>query len=177
MSRKSLEDNILKHFIAIDLCIEKALLMPALILIYSGLDSLASLNRPQDKENVTRSDFTRWCNNYLLPESGLKCTDIDLYAARCSILHTNTAVSDLSIKRKASELIYCIGDISERQKIYQKIIDEKYPRKTIIINIVDLEKAFKNSFFVFAEDLKSKPDKLALVYERARYYFVDSPAI
>ena len=175
MSKESLKENIFKHFLAIDLCIDKGLLMPALILIYSGIDSLASLNRMPEKKKVTREDFKEWCDKYLLPKSGLECSSIDLYAARCSILHTNTAVSDLSMKEEASELIYCIGDISEREA-YQRI-DKKYPRKTVIINIGDLDKAFKKSFFIFYEELTLDEAKRMLVYERSKYYFVDGPAI
>ncbi len=177
MSKKSLEDNILSQFLAIDMCIEKGLFMPSLILIYSGTDALASLNRPEENETVTRSDFKKWCTDYLLPSSNLNCTATDLYAARCGILHTNMAVSDLSKKDEASELIYYIGDISEQQGTYQKIIDEKNPRKTIIVDIAYLEKAFKSSYFTFAEELEKNQVKRELVYERAKYYFVDSAPI
>ncbi len=177
MSKRSLEYNILSQFLAIDLCIEKRFFMPSLILIYSGIDALASLNRSEEKETVTRSDFKKWCTDYLLPSSNLTCTATDLYAARCGILHTNMAVSDLSKKDEASELIYYIGDISEQQSTYEKIIDEKYPRKTIIVDIVNLGKAFKSSYFTFAEELEKNQDKRELVYDRAKYYFVESAII
>jgi hypothetical protein len=171
MSKQSLEENILSQFLAIDMCIEKGLFMPSLILIYSGIDTLASLNRPQEKEKVTRSDFKIWCTDYLLPGSNLNCSATDLYAARCGILHTSTAVSDLSKKDEASEIIYYIGDISEQQNTYQRIIDEKYPRKTIIVDIANLEKAFKSSYFSFAAELETNQVKRDLVYERAKYYW------
>lgn len=151
--------------------------MPSLILIYSGIDALASLNRPKEKENVTRSDFKKWCTDYLLPGSNLNCSATDLYAARCGILHTSTAVSDFSKKNEASELIYYIGEISENQDKYQEIIDKKYPRKTVMVNISNLEKAFKNSYFTFATELEQNQVKRELVYERTKYYFVGSPPI
>jgi len=177
MSKKSLEDNIEIQFNAIDICIENGLLLPSLILIYSGIDSLASLNRPKEKEKVTRSDFEKWCNDYLLFEDNLKCNATDLYAARCSILHTSTAISDLSLKKKASEIIYFIGDIVDKQSTYKKIIDEKYSRKTTVVNIETLVKAFKNSYLLFSGELDKDPVKKELVYERAKNYFVDSPLI
>lgn len=177
MSKNSLEENILSQFLAIDTCIEKGYLLPSLILIYSGIDALASLNRSKEKEKVTRSDFKKWCADYLLPESGLNCSDTDLYAARCGILHTSTAESDLSKKDEAVELIYCIGNISEKQSIYQEIINQKYPRKTIIVNIEDLEKAFKNSYFLFVSGLEDNLVKREMVYDRAKYYFVNSNLI
>lgn len=177
MSKQSLEGNIRDHFFAINMCIEKGLLMPSLILIYSGIDTLASLNRPEQKEKVTRIDFEKWCSDYLLPASELNCSATDLYAARCSILHTSTAVSDLSRNNAASEMVYYIGNISEKQSRYQTIIDEKYPRRTIIVNIANLEKAFKSSYVLFSEKLDQNPAKREIVYDRARFLFVDSAPI
>jgi hypothetical protein len=177
MSKKSLEENILNQFLAIDMCTKKGLLMPSLILIYSGIDALASLNRPKENEKVTRVDYKKWCIDYLLPAGDLNCSATDLYSARCSILHTNTAVSDLSKKDEAAELIYFIGDISENERKYQEIIDEKYPRKTIMVSIENLENAFKSSYCLFTEELKQDRDKREMVYERAKFYFVGSAPI
>jgi hypothetical protein len=177
MSHKSLEDNILSQFLAIDMCIEIDLFLPALILIYSGIDALASLNLPIGRERVKQSDFCSFCENYLLPESSLECSAIDLYGARCSTLHKGTAVSDLSEGKKASELLYYIGDISDRQTEYASVIDEKYPRKTHFVDIDELRKSFNKSYFSFVEYIESDRIKRETVYERARYYFVNSAPI
>jgi len=101
MGKNILEENVLKHFLAIDLCLTNNLLMPALVLIYSGIDTFAALNRKATKDKVTRDDFIEWCNLYFLPSNNnLKCNGRDLYAARCAVLHTYTAVSDLSKNMK-----------------------------------------------------------------------------
>lgn len=56
----------------------------ALILIYSGMDTMAFLSMPAAKTDVMRSDFIAWAHQYIgLP--GFVGTD--LYGARCSILH------------------------------------------------------------------------------------------
>ena len=57
MGKSALEENVLKHFLAIDLCLENSLLMPALVLIYNGIDTFAALSRPVTKDKVTRQDF------------------------------------------------------------------------------------------------------------------------
>lgn len=172
MSKKSLEENIFNQFLAIDLCIEKNLLPPSLILIYSGIDALASLNLPKERERVKGIDYDKFCNDYLLPDSDLKCSAIDLYAAKCSILHKSTAVSDLSEQEKTPELFYHIGDISDIQEDYQKIIDEKHNRNAIIVNIDDLRKAFNKSYFSFTKELEENLEKRERVYERAKNYFL-----
>lgn len=175
MSKTALEENVLRHFHAIDLCLENNLLMPALVMIYNGIDIVAALNRDSTKERVDKHDFIKWCENYLIPESSLSCKGIDLYAARCGILHTYTAVSDLSKKGEASEIIYFFGEI-EKEK-YQKIIDANYSRKVIIESVDNLYKAFKHGFFKFVDDIKSQPEKELLVYERANHFFIDRASI
>ena len=176
MGKSVLEENVLKHFLAIDLCLEKSLLMPALVLIYNGIDTFAALNREATKEKVTWQDFVAWCDRYLIPSSNLGCNGQDLYAARCGILHTYTAVSsDLIKKGKAAEIYYYLGKV-EKEK-YQKIIDSKYPWKVVIVSLEDLDKAFKTGYFSFMDDIKKDSQTESLVYERARYFFLDRPAM
>jgi len=175
MSKICLEENIEKHFLAIDLCLEKSLLMPALVLIYNGIDIIAALSREAKKDKVTREDFINWCDRYILPGNNLECSSQDLYAARCAILHTYTAVSELSKQGNASEIYYCLGN-TEKEK-YQKIIDSKYPRKVVIVTIETLDKAFKSGYLSFIEDIKKEPQKELLVYERASNFFLDRPAM
>lgn len=175
MSKSALEENVLKHFLAIDLCLEHRLLMPALALIYNGIDSFSALNRAANKDKVTREDFIGWCDRYLVPDSNLICSGTDLYAARCGILHTYTAVSDLSKKGDASEILYYIGSIENDR--YQSIIGSKYLRKVVIVSLEDLDRAFKSAYFSFIDDIKNDSEKEQLIYERARYFFLDRQAI
>ena len=105
MGHKALLENISRHNKAIDLCLSNHLRMPALILIYSGIDIMAALGRPRDKDEATRSDFIEWCDSFMLNGSELSCTAIDLYAARCGIVHTYTMNSRLSKQGKAKEIV------------------------------------------------------------------------
>lgn len=173
MGKSILEENVLKHFLAIDFCIENGMLMPALVLIYNGIDVFASLNREENKDRATKDDFVTWCNQYVLPASSLKCNGLDLYAARCGILHTYTSISDISIKNKASEVFYYIGRIDEKK--YKDIIDRNYSSKVILVNLNELEIAFKKGFFTFIDELCKTPHKELLVYERAKKFFIDRP--
>lgn len=86
MNTEALFENATRHIKAIDLCIENKLRMPALILVYSGIDIFAALNRPIEKNEATREDFKRWCDRYLLSKNELPCSAIDLYAARCGVV-------------------------------------------------------------------------------------------
>ena len=88
-------------------CLGARLILPALSILFVGIDIVASLER-QPGEG-TKTSFTRWVEQYLLPAKPLGCTSLDLYAARCGILHTFTAESDLSRTGKARKLYYAWG--------------------------------------------------------------------
>jgi hypothetical protein len=79
----------------------------ALILIFSGIDALASLER-NDGKNDGRERFENWVNEYMKfsewPEAGL-----ELYGARCGILHTYGPISNLFEQRRVRLIGYTTG--------------------------------------------------------------------
>jgi hypothetical protein len=79
----------------------------ALILIFSGIDALASLERNEEK-NDGRERFANWVNEYMKfsewPQAGL-----ELYGARCGVLHTYGPVSNLSEQGKVRLIGYTAG--------------------------------------------------------------------
>ena len=87
MSMQSFYQNLKTLFLAIETCIQDKRILPALMLIYSGVDILASLEQGKS----TRSSFIKWVDEYLLKAHSFPCTSLELYAARCGILHTLTA--------------------------------------------------------------------------------------
>jgi len=90
----------------IDLCLGRECLVSSVVLIFCGIDSLAALTRPVDAASTSRSVFIRWVEQFLLPESRLACSALDVYAARCGVLHTHSAESDLQRQGSARPLIY-----------------------------------------------------------------------
>ena len=95
---------------AIRLCMNNKLHLPALILIYSCIDFAASLCRPVQNEEVNSTDFIAWVGRYMDCEVQLDVKAVDLYAARCGILHTNSANSRLWKNNKANRIFYTWGD-------------------------------------------------------------------
>jgi hypothetical protein len=85
-----------------------------LVLLYSGIDTLGLLNAPAEKSYADRTTFTDWCETYLLARlksvDGQPLTPVDLYGARCGILHTSTAVSSLGQTGQAREIHYQLRD-------------------------------------------------------------------
>lgn len=64
---------------------------------------------PAKQQIGTRADFIAWAEKYLLPESGLDCTALELYAARCGALHTMSPESQLAREGKARRVLYAWG--------------------------------------------------------------------
>ncbi len=58
--------------------------VPALLLLYAGIDLLAWLEAPGDQTELRGSDFKSWCLRYLLPESGLECSERTLGGPLCA---------------------------------------------------------------------------------------------
>lgn len=59
----------------------------AIILTYSGMDTMAFLNMPANSSDVMRSDFIGWTEQYVKIAVPDPPTGNDLYGTRCSVLH------------------------------------------------------------------------------------------
>ena len=87
---------------AINLCMDQGHVLPTLVLIYASIDILASLGRPAGQEDVSRAHYVGWAEKYLLPAGNIPCTGLEIYAARCALLHTYGAESRLSRRGRGS---------------------------------------------------------------------------
>ncbi|KQC08570.1 MAG: hypothetical protein APR62_04460, partial [Smithella sp. SDB] len=85
----------------------------AVILILSGIDSMAFLNMPESQTDVTRTDFIDWVNRYMKFPCKEKLTGADLYGARCAMLHTYGVVSKMSREGKCRMVGYMSEAVPE----------------------------------------------------------------
>jgi hypothetical protein len=81
-------------------------LVSGVALIFAAIDSLAALTRPVEQKRTTRAVFIEWCDKYLRPREALGCSSLEIYAARCGVLHTYSPDSDLEREGRARRLIY-----------------------------------------------------------------------
>ena len=159
-------DNIIK---SIELCLNAKLQISSLVLLYSGIDIVAWLDRPVSKERATRKDFIRWVDDYLLPNTIIKYSAIDLYAARCAIVHSYSFSSRLSKEGEAKEIYYSWGKANI--KSLQNDIDRRPKENAVAIHINDLLEAFKEGIEKFKLSLKNDKEKEKIVCGRANKYF------
>ena len=171
MSQETLFENISNHFQAIEICLKNHFRMPALILIYSGIDIFASLGRPADKDKTTRKDYIRWCDNYLIPQGKVSCSALDLYAARCGVVHTYSMESSLSEEGKANEIVYAWGN--RKPEDLQEVID-KVGFTQRVVHIETFAQAFREGASKFLAELDGDSEKADLVVSRAGKLFKDN---
>jgi hypothetical protein len=145
--------------------------LPALILIYTGIDICSWLNRPVNKQDVTRDDFIFWTDTYLSPVEKVKCTAIDLYAARCSLVHSYTAVSHLTRGNKAKQAVYAWGNKGTQP--LQALFDISTSPNFVVIHIDALFSAFKNGVERFLFDIEQDASLRLRVLERNKQIFLN----
>lgn len=116
MSSQTIDQMIEGYFLsttkAIGTLFKEDLLPHSLVIIYSTIDTCGLLDAPATQTAATGNSFKDWVKKYVLVYPGLEFNELDLWAARCAVLHTFTSESDLSNAGKARELLYYTGDES-----------------------------------------------------------------
>ena len=137
---------------AIYFCLENQCLVSAITLIFAAIDALSALTRPKDKKKTTREYFISWVDRYIKPEETLNCTSIDLYSARCGVLHTHMPESNLTMKGKARPIIY------EWHSGPAADSSIPLPEGALVIQIEVLHKAFEEAVYQFIVDSEVEDD-------------------
>lgn len=150
--------NGIKRGIAV--CLKNQCYGAAATLLYCGIDTMAYLSMPEGQQDVRQQDFVDWAERYIRLPCQQTLTGLDLYGARCAILHTHGAESRLSRERKCRQLVY--ADRMSPEVIYNPGVDS-----TVVM--VSLE-ALVNAFFLaldkFLIDLFSDREKAAVAESR-----------
>ncbi len=114
MSSQTTDEMIEGYFVATTKAIGtlvRANLYPhSLVVIYSTIDTCGLLGAPSVQNIATGESFKNWVKKYVLTYPGLEFNEVDLWCARCAVLHTFTSESNLSNARKARQLHYFTGD-------------------------------------------------------------------
>ena len=100
------------------------------------------------------------------------CSGVDLYAARCGVVHTYTMESSLSKEGKDREIVYAWGN--GKPKDLQEIID-KASFTQRVVHIETLAEVFREGALNFLSELGADPERADLVVFRAGKLFKDQP--
>jgi hypothetical protein len=153
---------------AISLCAAQQLTTPALILLYSGIDIASWLHADNPNDGV-RKRFVAWAERYLLPATPLKCTALELYAARCGVVHTFSPDADLTRQGKARKIVYAmrpsqVGTLAETITLVGM-------KNYVAVQLEDLMTAFSKAVEEFLKDLEANQAKLARAQKKATQIF------
>jgi hypothetical protein len=137
---------------SIEDCLSKGRVLSCLVLLYSAIDIFASLEG--NRSEGTKDAFVRWVDRYILPNAALQFSAIDLYAARCGIIHAFSAESDLSRNGRAKKLVYAWGTASadSLQKAGRVL-----GRSEISVHVRDLVYGFNRALIKYIDDVADSP--------------------
>lgn len=118
----------------------KGRIVPCLILTYSAIDSFSFL--AERTNNKGRSVFKNWVKKWMLEKYPLPCNEIDIYSARCGLLHQQISESDLSNDGKSREIYYTWGN-SHIEVLQYAIANSNKKESVIAVRVEELLESFK----------------------------------
>jgi hypothetical protein len=121
----------------------------ALILLYSGVDILGGLHT--DDGEATRESFVSWADRYMTPTSQLGCSALELYSARCGLLHALTPLTRLTKEGKARRFTYVTYPVF--------FPHENVPGESFIVHVGTLWLAFRDGARRFVADSQSSAER------------------
>lgn len=155
----------------IGICLKNGLQIPALVLLYSAIDVVAWL-ACDDPKAIPKDRFMAWVEDYVLPGSSLTCSALDLYSARCGLLHTLTPDSHLSNMGEARIVSYYWGT-GDHSVIQQTIDASGEPDSHVAVRIEDLHMAWRRGVSAFWGDVRADPARRVRVYGRASNFYYE----
>lgn len=133
------------------------------------MDSIGWLSAENPSSPVA-SRFTSWVETYLLAAKSLPCTAADLYSARCGVLHTFTAHSDLISKGRAKHLAYAWG--TAKADNLQSRLDRAHPGACVAVHVNDLTEGLRLGTARMFDRASEDPVLSQRLLERGKRYFV-----
>jgi hypothetical protein len=155
----------------IRVALENECWMAVVTLTLSGMDTMAYLGMPAGKQDVARSDFVDWVEQYIRFAGPHQLSGLDLYGARCGVLHAYRTASRLSREGKCRQVIY------KFQRGGQSVdYNPEVDPSVVIVSIEALAKALFAGIDRFLVDLFKDKTRGALADQRFRGMFHTVPA-
>lgn len=95
----------------IKIALEQKAFGGALILTYAAIDAMAFLSMPDNQKDVRSKDYINWIEKYMQTDSTqpYQYRGIDIYGARCGLIHRYGPHSSLSDKGECKIFAYQNG--------------------------------------------------------------------
>jgi hypothetical protein len=172
MTTPAFYKNYIQILKAAELCLAQDLHMPALILVYTLIDSFAwAASDKADKQN--RNQFEAWLKNWVYPYTRLPCTPTELYAARCGVLHTLTSKADLNARKNVRQVAYAWGPA--KLSTLQSSVEVINRPEIVGVHINELLDAVKEGIARTIEASETDSDLAARLTQAASLHFSEMP--
>lgn len=149
----------------IRLLLEKHFLEAALKLVFSGIDTMTFLGLPADAIEVTGADFIAWCDRYLQLPGRESVSSVELYGARCGLLHCHSGESRAHRQGTARLLHWRDQGVPVR---YRPDIDPDL----VLVSVQALADAFFEAVDRFLVELFRDPSRAEVANARLQNMFV-----
>lgn len=156
-------------FQSIEESIEKRRIIPALILIYSAIESFSFLASTSDKNK--REVFKEWVKRWMLTKYPLPCDEADLYSARCGLLHQQISQSNLSNKGVAKEIYYVWGN-ANLEALQSSIYSIDKCDSVVAVKVEDLMWSFRHGMGDCMNEVDKDKEWTKAFNEKAKKMFV-----
>jgi hypothetical protein len=167
-SAKLIHDAFQQAYDGVRILREAKLVQPCLVVLYSTIDAASWLAANHDGD-VTKKDFISWVDRFLLPESALECSAIDLYAARCGALHSLSAHSSLQRKGQARLVCYAWGTASASD--LHNVLTDLRAKDFVAVHLDSLANALFKGWERYLASLGSHPKAVQRLSHRASFLF------
>jgi hypothetical protein len=123
---------------------------------------------PANQEDVGRKDFVSWVERYIKFPCKEQLTGLDLYGARCAMLHAYGARSKLSREGKCRMVCYMDKGIPE-------IRSKPHVKDLVIVSVPALADSFFRGIDEFLVNLFANTKKAAIAEERLKELMQELP--
>jgi len=147
---------------SIVVCLENQCWDAAVKLIFSGIDTMAFLGMPENQTDVQRNDFITWVEQYIRFPCKEQVTGLDLYGARCGMLHNHSVYSSLAREGKCRWVGYMDKSIPEVK------YDPAASKDLVLVSISALAESFFAGVDRFLIDVFSNSDKAKIAEGRLK---------
>lgn len=140
----------------------------AVILTYSAIDAMAFLSMSLKQKEVTKKDYIAWVEKYMSTDENqdYQYRGIDLYGARCGIIHRYGVESRLSESGACKIFAYNNGS--------EHYFNPKINNSLVIISTIRLINDFMHGVKAFMADMRRDPRLKSRVDSRLCSLFMTS---
>lgn len=121
----SAADSALRNFdtmrTAIGVCVGSGCPIPALMLIYAGIDIAGALNASTVEYQASGAKFRDWVARYMLSRLGNQVTAQELWLARCGLLHVYSSSSNPATPTEISREISYVAYTPEKEQFINSL--------------------------------------------------------